>query len=216
MYTWDFILSTYVFELGAALVGLCCFTRLSGHARALTVFMIWGFLVDNKNIVADKGSHLTIYFYYVLSEVLFLLWFLHELIQGKKIRWLILALLVLVPACWMYCHTGDRSLPNQATSLPQVFDLSSAGVIAFLSAYGLFSLTQRDGRLEANPEFWYLSGIFFYFMTGNFLFSFTEKTYVQSVWFIPRLIGIIYYLLLSIGFLTEAFGRDRIVRQATP
>lgn len=199
----DIILSVYVFQPLAIVFGLICFNRISPHSKALAVFLLWGFISDNKRLFVAEESLLPVYYFYVLSEILFMLWFIQSLTDHAKVRNLFGPLLAAVGGFWFYCFLSESDIPLQSRSLPGIFDLTTAGLIAFISAFGLFRLTYLKGRLERNPTFWYLTGIFLYFMAGNFLFTFASKAYVQSIWIIPRIMGICFHVCLIVGFILE-------------
>jgi hypothetical protein len=160
----DIWLSLYIFSPLAILSGLIHFLRLSDYSRALVAFLIWGMIIDHKNYFLPAEASLSVYYLYVASEVLFLSWFMRSLISGSASKLVLFAFMILASAGWFVCFCLFASGPLDSRVLPGVYDLVTSGSIAFLSAYGLFRLSTEPGRLEKRHAFWYLCGIFLYFM----------------------------------------------------
>jgi hypothetical protein len=141
-----------------------------------------------------------LYFLYAFTEVTFFIWFINSLFPTKKGRPLLLIASLFSLAMWILCFVILQSGPGQ-NWYDSLFDSSTSAMLAIIAAYFLLQMTKDQEKLESQPRFWFLLGIFLYFFCSNFIFSFVSSDIVRRIWIIPITMNITTYLIFSVGLL---------------
>lgn len=166
------------------------------------LFLFWGFLHDLKGLTIDN-SQLKDYFYvfYVLTEIAFYGWFLFNLAKDFNISdKLKKSFFILLVPFWVASHFILED-PGDGDIYSGLFDGITACFISSLAAFLIFKYTQKNIDLFKLPEFWFLSGMFFYFFCSIFIFGIMSKEVAQKAWLIHRIINLSTMICYAVAFL---------------
>jgi hypothetical protein len=193
------LLSTFT-VLIPLIIGYLYFFKIDSPARSLVIFISWSFVIDLKRWYIPSDYFMHLYFLYAFTEVTFFIWFINSLFPTKKGRPLLLIASLFSLAMWILCFVILQSGPGQ-NWYDSLFDSSTSAMLAIIAAYFLLQMTKDQEKLESQPRFWFLLGIFLYFFCSNFIFSFVSSDIVRRIWIIPITMNITTYLIFSVGLL---------------
>lgn len=193
------LLSTFT-VLIPLVIGYLYFFKIDSPARSLVIFISWSFVIDLKRWYIPSDYFMHLYFLYAFTEVTFFIWFINSLFPTKKGRPLLLIASLFSLAMWILCFVILQSGPGQ-NWYDSLFDSSTSAMLAIIAAYFLLQMTKDQEKLESQPRFWFLLGIFLYFFCSNFIFSFVSSDIVRRIWIIPITMNITTYLIFSVGLL---------------
>lgn len=180
-------------------VALWHFKNLNTVCRIFMCFLIFGILVDFKEYVPFLKPYKEFLLgCYVLIEVLFYYWLSRKL---SKMQWRKGAEIMLVAIwllLWMYSYSGTFNENGSIGS--SVYDVVTAITLSLFTAFALLHLTREEAPLISKPEFWILLGVFTYFTSSSFLFTFISANFRGKIWFIHGLFEYIKVILFAIGF----------------
>ncbi|MEN9347361.1 MAG: hypothetical protein RLZZ77_872, partial [Bacteroidota bacterium] len=177
------LLSTFT-VLIPLIIGYLYFFKIDSPARSLVIFISWSFVIDLKRWYIPSDYFMHLYFLYAFTEVTFFIWFINSLFPTKKGRPLLLIASLFSLAMWILCFVILQSGPGQ-NWYDSLFDSSTSAMLAIIAAYFLLQMTKDQEKLESQPRFWFLLGIFLYFFCSNFIFSFVSSDIVRRIWIIP-------------------------------
>lgn len=170
--------------------------------RLFLFFLIYGFLTDF--VVGNIGISLHLRFImfnvYSLVESLFFLWVIIYLRLGPMITKVARIVFILLPFLWIYSHQNILK-PYDENAYRGIYDGVYTAIIAVLSGFGLLKFSERNNALHQTPDFWFLVVIFFNCFCVFFIKNLLEASFIEKIWFVPNIINITSYLLLSIGYL---------------
>ncbi|MFM9983872.1 MAG: hypothetical protein ACKVOK_01480 [Flavobacteriales bacterium] len=176
------------------------FKVLKGAQKWFGLFLIWGATVDIKYYLPLSDEfHDNVYLVFVLTEVGFYLWFLGEMGKSHIPKKMIQLLLIGLPIFW-YVTTFLLEDPHDNDIYTGLYDGVTAALLSSIAAFQIYKLTQSQSPLEKNPNFWFLSGIFFYFFCSVFIFSIMSKEVAEGAWMVHRVINAATMIIFAIGF----------------
>ncbi len=181
------------------ITGLWNYRRQGVNSKYFIYFLLAGFIADQLHppIVGDF-ARVWVFNLYVLFEVVFLIWFIRRISKNIEAEKFYRAGIYIMIGFWLAAHFIFR---KEIHGFSSIFSSATAIIISCIAAYELLRITQREENLAALPEFWFLTGIFFYFFCANFLFGFLQSEILTKIWFLHNIINIITYLIYTKGFL---------------
>jgi hypothetical protein len=198
----DLVTIGFLFNQIPLIIFFIVYKKLEKVQKYFGLFLFWGFLHDLKGLTIENSQIKDyLYVFYVLTEVSFYAWFLFRLGQefdlSKRLKPVFFILLVpfWIAAHFVFEDPGDNDIYSG------LFDGITACVISSLSAYLIFRYTQKNEKLILLPEFWFLSGIFFYFFCNIFIFGIMSKEVAMKAWVIHRIINFTTMICYSVAFL---------------
>lgn len=181
-------------------IGYVYFFKLDSAIRSLVIFLSWSFVIDLKRWYIPSDYFMHLYFLYAFTEVTFFIWFINALFPTKKGRPLLLVASLIALVMWILCFIILQAGPGH-NWYDSLFDSSTSALLAVIAAYFLLQMTKDSEKLESQPRFWFLIGIFLYFFCSNFIFSFVSSDIIRRIWIIPITMNIATYMIFSIGLL---------------
>ncbi|MBL0103727.1 MAG: hypothetical protein IPP51_08210 [Bacteroidetes bacterium] len=180
--------------------GLIAFRYSLPRHKYFLFFLLLGFLVDcSKPFIHNSQYGQYIYLVYALIEPLFLFWYLGRVLgsEKEKIKSVTRIILIAVFSLWLitlYIVQSKEIKYNPPFDMIVSLGLSVNCVIVLLK------MSRDSGELLKQGDFWFVSGIFFYFFCANFIFGLMDTGLLKQIWFIQNIIGIIGYAILARGF----------------
>ncbi|MEO5572739.1 MAG: hypothetical protein ABIT08_11435 [Bacteroidia bacterium] len=193
-----FSYASNIVEAVPVIAGIVFYKKEKTKYRLFMFYLLYGFLTDTvKPFLTSDVMNRIINHIYSLIETPFLLWFIGQGITNKKIKALVLPAMILSVLLWFYCHFIHET---SALKFSALYDNVSCLLVAAAAAYSLLIMTHDETNIAALPDFWFLTGIFFYFFIAGFLFNFIESDLLKRVWFIHNIISILSLLILTKAF----------------
>lgn len=198
MHDLTYYLGTYSILI-PIIIGIIVYNRIGFNYKLFIFYMIFGFCVDVfKSYIHSETISILTYWFYSITEIVFLSWFLKEITQQITLKKILRTAIPVFIIFWIVCYFILLP-PGQRYST--LFDTISSIFITFISAIILLQFTQQNINLIKRPEFWIVGSIFLSFFFATFLFGLTNTELLNRIWFLYRIMTIVTNFVLVIGFL---------------
>ncbi len=138
------------------------------------------------------------YAVYSFFDAVFPLIFLWMINKNKKSFQRLIAFAI---AFIIFLWCIEYLFQNPKFSQSVLFDFSYCILNSFIAAYCLLQLAEEANALTQSENFWFLSGIFFYFFCANFMMSLLKTKTGNDLWVLHNSIALISYALFTKAFL---------------
>lgn len=199
-------ISTLAIWIPLILAGL----KLKTGDRKLRLFFVFllvgaiadgfGWLVYRVFEIESLGDfHAYFIYFYLWFEAIFFTWLIFEFLQTnknqfwKKALWTGISLLFLMEGIIRFGFGNPKDIYTS-------FLISGILVLnAFLMAFALLGLAERNGEIMSDPWFWILSGIFFYSFSCFFIDMLAYTNMGQELWRFRTILNVIQYVFFVVG-----------------
>lgn len=156
-----------------------------------------GFFINYNTPTYDHLKELKYALYSLFDAMLPLLflWVINNKRPKLRKRIAVNAIILLLIWCYGYLYN------NPKLESSNLFDFSYCIVNSILAANGLLLLAEEAGELKHLQDFWFLSGLFFYFFCANFMMALISTTIGKELWVLHNIVALISYGLFTKGFL---------------
>jgi hypothetical protein len=172
--------------------------------RVFAAFILVSFLSDlggffiNYNSPTFDNLKEVKYALYSLFDAMLPLLFLGVInVWRPKLRKIIAVTSIILLLIWCYGYLYN----NPTLESSNLFDFSYCIINSILAANGLLLLAEEAGELKHLQDFWFLSGLFFYFFCANFMMALISTTIGKELWVLHNIVALISYALFTKGFL---------------
>ena len=175
--------------------------------RLFFVFLLFGAITDGfgwlvygilENLEIGN-SHAYLLYFYLWFEALFFIWVVFEFLETKRnpfwkrVLWIGISILFLIEGVIRFGFGNPMDIYTS-------FIVSGVLVLnAFLMAFALLGLAEKNGEIMRDPWFWILSGIFFYSFSVFFIDMLTYTAIGPELWKFRTLLNMIQYVFFVVG-----------------
>jgi len=179
--------------------GILVYKKADFIYRLFLFYVVLAFCIDFfKPFIKSEDVAKWMYWFFSITEVVFITWFLKEVTRQSVVRNILKAAIPAFVILWIICYFVLLR-PDQKYS--PLFDTSSAIFLSCFSALLLLQITQQGSDLVRKPEFWFVGSVFFSFFCASFLFGLMNTDLLKRIWYLYRIITILNLLMIMTGFL---------------
>lgn len=197
----DFYLVFLIINQVPLFICILNYRKLEKAQKFFGLFLLWGALVDAKYYLPlSDAVHDHIYLIFTLTEVMFYMWFMFQISEKIFLNKLLRnSVYVFIPVFWLI-STFLLEDDNDNDIYSGLYDGTTAALLASTSSYLIYKLTLKGIPLGRIPNFWFLSGIFFYFFCCVFIFSIMSKEVADGAWMVHIVINTATMIIYAIGY----------------
>ncbi|MEO8146074.1 MAG: hypothetical protein ABI723_00490 [Bacteroidia bacterium] len=198
------LIATYTTLIPIA-AGLYNFKFLDKNFRLLLYYMILSFITDQVSLFYffSQANNMAYINVFVLIEPLVLMYVLYQWelktpARKNDVYFLMIAIIIF----WIYEAFLVKD-PNGMTGIfmpMKIFSTVNGALIAVFSSVRLLRVVDSSIDLLKNPRFWAITGIFMYSTCSLIVIS-TNFLVPKSAWILFNITNIIFYLIITKGFL---------------